>query len=240
MRWLVVGARDDARRMADIAALIGAEEVAYTDETLLPVDDTRAIALVGSDHDLARLAVAASSPIALVPGRTSDMARMFALRGVDHLITGAPYPADLGVVELAGAEHPFVAHAVLSTRGRLPGLLARRRNVTIVDDRDRLSSVDGSAVVVANAQHVRGNTIAPRSALMDGVADLQVLGHRGRVSRRLLKRGLHLQGGATWRRRIAAARIDVPPSWKVTTDGVVVGRGPCTIRIEPARFTLWI
>jgi hypothetical protein len=214
------------------------------DDAALP-GDVDGVVLVGTDHDLAHLAARTSLPICLVPGGRSDVLRMFGLDGTDlgHRIShGNPYPADLGYASNGTRTIPFVAHLVASKTGRLPGITHRLRRVTI-DREGRISHHQATGVAVINTQHVGGEAIAPRSALMDGAADLQVFGGslRQRVTQRRRRRhGLHLSRSGVERRRITEMSLEPPRSWSVAVDGVAITGRRWEVRIEPGCWSLWV
>lgn len=152
------------------AAALAAEHDLSVDRS-----DADTVVFVGDDAALALwLDSAPDVPTLYVPGTASDLARMFgftqrSLR--DRLENGAPYPVDL---IRARSEHgvvPVISHLVGSRTGKLPTPWRRRRAIHIARG-GRESAIETTGLVVANTQHCWGHTLAPRAALMDGVADV--------------------------------------------------------------------
>ena len=203
------------------------------------------VVVAGPDHLLASVArrlhaAGRRGPVLFAGGEESDLLRMFAVASMSLGIRardGGPYPCDLGTCHVGGREIPFVSHVVARSRTGL-----RAHDVT-VSRGSRTATVRGWQVVVANAQHLAGATIAPKSAVMDGLLDVQVLGGplRGRAAlRRALRRGLHLTSREVWRRQAGEASLEVPPGWRVAADGRPVGAGSFTIKTTRGAFDLWI
>jgi hypothetical protein len=233
VNWVCVAAAPHRRDTLRLARRFGLErpgELAAA-ETERTADG---IVVIGDDGDLARVALARLGredrlPLALLPTGRSDLLRMFAIDR-SPVGDGAAYRADLGLCTFGGVTVPFVSHVV--SRGHRSGV------VTIASGRSW--QVEGWRCVVANAQHLAGDTVAPRSALMDGELDVQVHGGRRRGTRRLIGRGLHLSQPTVWRRSLATASITPPANWMLIADGRPVGSGPCSVRAETAAFDIWI
>jgi diacylglycerol kinase family enzyme len=99
------------------------------------------------------------------------------------------------------------------------------------------------ALAVSNLQHWGHWTLSPRSAPNDG--RLEVQGFNGSPGslfrlRRLLPAGLHQSSAAVWRTGGRGATVTTPPRWRLSADGVAVGRGAFTVELEPQRATLLI
>lgn len=248
MRWVVVGGserHDDRARSlaADLGLPFGHVE------SLGPGEE--GAVFVGTDHDLARYALSGPRrPIALVPASQSDLARMFGLASSvptteeisQRLCRGGPYRCDLGVAGDGMMRHPFVAHVIASRRGSLPSWWSRRATVEMVRDGAPMD-FDAAAIVVANAQHLNGRTVAPRAAVMDGRAEVQVIGGGARErakALRAMERGLHLGASAIHRRPFRTLQLRTPARWVLATDGVVVGSGVWDLTIVPGAFSLWV
>lgn len=104
-------------------------------------------------------------------------------------------------------------------------------------------SVVARAVVVANTQHWRRWTVAPRAAINDSRLEVQAFGGSPLALwglRRALSLGLHGRHAAVTRVGVGDATIAVPASWTVRCDGVRVGRGGFRVHLEPGAATLLI
>lgn len=254
MKWSVVVAGSspadldiilsEAQATSDVPSA-SAEDVA----DLCQRPTTVGILVVGSDADLARVASAMHGsgrdfPLALIPNTRSDVLAMFGLDrkgAIGRIQSGSPYRADLGRVRIGDAVRPFVAHVAASDR-RSRRLLLRSDPVVITTAR-RSYQLAGWWIVVANAQHHAGRTIAPKTALSDGELDIQVFGGSARSRlrlRRLTKRGLHLRDRALWRRSVASCSADIPAGWAVSVDGVATGFGPFEVSTGTQAFDLWV
>jgi len=251
MRWAIHAAGDPP---GDVTEATGAHGVLRLDDLGrlaggAPPGGTlpEAIAVCGSDHDLAVAALTLGPdgpPLAYIPTGESDLLRMFALDRsamLHRLHTGEPYEVDLGVIELRGVTHPFVG----SVKAQ-PNAFRRRfgasATVRIVTDR-RTHTVEAWSLFVANAQHAGGETIAPRAALMDQAMDVIAIGGPPRARsmlRRQLRRGLHLRSQHVFRRSAARFTVDVPAGWTVAVDGIRVGYGGFETHLIGAAFHLWI
>lgn len=239
MRWSVLDNGVDAGRIA------AAHEIPLVPTSGADVGD--GVILVGDDRALSDLAAAVPPdlPILFVPKPGSDLARMFRFdqTGVRaRMAHGASYRADLGIAGGAKREVPFVAHAVLSRTGRLRPWWARRRPVEI-ERKGRADLRAVTTVVLANAQHLDGSTVAPRAALMDGRGEMQCLegSPLGRAAAlRRMDRGLHLGLESVHRRSFEVVGLGAPPSWHLVADGQDAGPGPWYVRIEAGAYTLWV
>lgn len=238
MRWSVSAGRGHEAEGAELAERLGLEVDATGDD---------GIVLVGSDAELAALArrVGTSVPILHAPPEPTDFARMFAssFDGIGtRLATGQRYPADLGIARSGDVEIPFVAHGVASRTGRVPRAVARRSRIELTA-RGEQTVHRASGVLIANAQHLGGWTVAPRAAVMDGRAEYQVLDgallHRIRVQRAMV-RGLHLGAGGIRRRPFTEVRLGMPASWTLALDGVPAGPGDWTVSILPGAWIAWV
>jgi diacylglycerol kinase family enzyme len=206
------------------------------------------LVVAGTDADLAIAAHVVyqrgtRTPLALIPSNRSDLLRMFGLDRdaiLSRLQAGDRYPTDLGECEIGSTSIPFVAH-VSAHRSGLRAL-STDREVTIAIG-ERSHSLRSGLVVVANAQHFRGRTIAPRGAVMDGRLDFQSIGgsalRRARSMRRA-RTGHHLKDRNVWRRSAAGGEISLGAGWSVNTDSRRAGSGPFSVRVVPGAFDLWI
>lgn len=205
------------------------------------------LVIVGGDALLADVARASGPDLPLLyhPDARSDLARMFRFDQVaieSRMDSGVPYRCDLGLVASPDRVVPFVAHAVVSRSGRLAPWWARRRRLRI--DRDgRMEERSVSTAVMANAQHLDANVIAPRAALMDGRGEVQFFEGSpfGRAAaQRLMERGLHLRHPAIHRRPFTELALGAPASWRLAADGRGTGPGPWRVRIEADAYSLWV
>lgn len=124
------------------------------------------------------------------------------------------FPCDLGVAEVDGERHWFVAHAI-----------ARR------------SWWQGRAVAAMNAQWLGSWDLGPRSHPNDGLLDItdgsMPMGDRLKARRRL-PTGTHLPHPALTVTRTARADLVLEPSLDVWLDGERIGRcGHLVLSIEP-------
>ncbi len=124
------------------------------------------------------------------------------------------FPCDLGVAQLDGERHWFVAHAV-----------ARRRWWR------------GRVVAAMNAQWLGSWDLGPRSHPNDGLLDItdgtMPLGDRLQARRRL-PTGTHLPHPALEVTRTASAELQLDPPLDLWLDGEKVGRGRhLALSIEP-------
>lgn len=238
MSWSVVGIGEPA---AAAAAALGLPH----DAAGSTVEDR--VVFVGTDGDLAQFALRVGPDVAILhapPGR-SDLGRMFGFTDQtvpERMEIGSRYRADLLVVRSGARAVPCVAHAVAARRGRIPSWMARRRAVSITL-RGRTSEHRAAAVVVANAQHIGRRTVAPRAALMDGRAEVQVLGGslRARMEAwRAMERGLHLATAGVHRRTFDRLELLLPPAWKLGVDGRPVEGTRWTVDVVPGAYTLWV
>jgi hypothetical protein len=248
MNWTVVARDPRSPHAIRIAGSIeGARPVPLSAQSLSVASE--GVVVAGSDADLAAAAFLAieagrDTPLALAPNGKSDLLRMFAVDpadAIDRLDTGERYRCDLGLCTVGGVLTPFLAHVVAGP-GRLGRTVGPSAPIS-VSTPDRVHDTTGWAVIVANAQHLGADVVAPRAALMDGVLDLQVVGgspmRRHRI-RRLRTRGFHIRQREVWRRSASAADIAIPSRWRVKIDGVIGGAGPFSVRVAPSAFDLWL
>lgn len=227
-------------RWAAPAAALAAEHGLSLDRA-----DADVVVLVGDDATLAVwLESAPDVPTLYVPRAASDLARMFGFTQLslrDRLANGGPYQVD--VIRAVG-EHgvvPVIGHLIASGNGKLPHPWGRRRPIEFTRD-GRETAVDATGLVVANAQHCWGHTLAPRAALMDGVADLQAF--VGPVAarfgaRRALGPGLHLRHAGMWRRTFSELVLDLPKGWTTRADRRVVPGGRWELTVMPGYAHIW-
>jgi hypothetical protein len=205
------------------------------------------IVFSGDDAALAAFALGAGPEVAILyaPTGPSDLARMFAFGDRDigsRLRSGERYPTDLILATADGITTPVIAHAIASRRGGLPRWFQRPGEISLLVG-DRPKRLRASGLVIANAQHVGRRTVAPRAALMDGRAEVQVLG--GTVRERLradraMSRGLHVRMPGVDRRPFSRLVVEVPSRWVFTLDGVPVAGGRWEFVVHPAAITLWV
>lgn len=215
----------------------------------LPVIDepeaARRLIHTGSDHSLALLADRVGPDVAILhaPSAPTDLTRMFGPTDVaDRLAHGSAYPIELVEARSEHGRHIAAAHATASASGNLPGPWAGRRSLTIRRD-GREDVLRAAGIVVANAQHVEGRTLAPKAALMDGRVDLQVFGG-GRLERlrlgRAMRRGLHLASRSVHRRSVRTIGFELPEPWQMACDGSVVPGSVWEVQVIPGAATLWV
>jgi diacylglycerol kinase family enzyme len=248
MRWHALSSSGGGESALDRYAEVAQRSQLGREAPLHIASDATGIAVIGTDSDLAHTALQLMEtdrrlPIALIPTGESDLLRMFGLnrdRMLARLETGAPYATDLGMCHISASHHPFVG-SVCARPTRWRRLVSTA--AVSVDLRGRTHDLDAWEVVVANAQHVDGQTIAPRAAVMDGTLDVQVFGGpptRRPAVRRFRRTGLHLRSGHVWRRSAPTFAISVPASWRIAADLVAVGTGSFSVEIAPGAFDLWI
>ena len=182
----------------------------------LPADG----AIVRSDAEAravvteARLAGIPIPTLGLLGG---DLCRTLGGRGDERRLRSddaMTFPCDLGVAELDGARHWFVAHAV-----------ARR------------SWWRGRTVAAMNAQWLEAWDLGPRSHPNDGLLDITdgtlPVGDRLKARRRL-PTGTHLPHPALTVSRTATADLDLDPSLDIWLDGEKITRcRRLVLSIEP-------
>ena len=146
-----------------------------------------------------------------------DLCRTLGGRGDESRLRSTDavtFPVDLGVVEIDGAEHVFVAH-----------LIARR------------SWWWGRTVAVMNAQWLGRWDVGPRSHPNDGLLDVtdgtMPFGDR-LPARRRLTTGTHVPHPALATSRVAAGTLHFDRPLDIRLDGELIGRAAdLAFRCEP-------
>lgn len=207
--------------------------------------------VVGSTAELAQAVAALPPGTPIAFAGSVELSRLLAVdpspqAAVERLAAGRRYPVDLGWVTVSGRRRPFLGSVVTGSAGggQLAFPWAGRAGVVdvqILEGRHRAGEV--RALTVSNLQHWGRWTLSPRSAPNDGRLEVQgFTGSRRHLLRlrRLLPGGLHQPSGSVWRIGGRGATIATPPRWRLSADGVAVGRGAFTVELEPQRATLLI
>ncbi len=213
---------------------------------------------------LMRAELAEAPTLAILPaGSGSDFIRTFALPrriedAVDHLLTDADYPCDVGHLSGDFGERYFlnvadigVAAASVGITERLPRWLGTVRygigfwltlarfptaNVRLTAGK---RTYEGPAinVVVANGQYFGGGmNVAPNATVMDGMFDLQVFEGPRRLAFSIMPRvvrGTHLRHKAVRHFVADSFHLECDGKWPVEADGEVLGKGSVTGTIVP-------
>lgn len=204
--------------------------------------------VLGSTSELAAIAgVCPETAIAF--GGRGELFRLFALDPSAHSArrrfeTGTAYPADLGVLRLAGASRPFlvgVGAGSLATPGwRMPWAHLR---ADVEVEGPKVIRTASRGLVVMNGQHWGRWNLAPRGAINDARLEVQVF--HGSMSglfrlRPALRRGLHERSRLVRRSSAVEFGVRVPSGWVVTCDGVRAGRGSFSVTLAPTAVTLLV
>ena len=252
MKWAVLIAGTAPKDLAGICEVARAgdsvEWAAPGVVDSLLESDPDGLVVVGTDADLALAAQAVREtgrriPIALVPSQSSDLLRMFGLKRaavLSSLQTGTRYATDLGECDLGSTTVPFVSHIAARCRGL--SALGRGRPA-VVSIGERSHRMQSALVLVSNAQHFEGRTIAPRAAVMDGRFDFQSISGSFLSRARSLRRadsGHHLADRNVWRRSAPTGEVSLASAWSVSADSRRVGAGGFAVRAVPEAFDLWI
>ncbi|MBI5156419.1 MAG: hypothetical protein HZA58_00245 [Acidimicrobiia bacterium] len=188
----------------------------------------RAIAFAGR-HELTAL-------FALDPGPTAARHRL------EH---GTVHPADLGWLHLGGTTVPFLGHVVAGAgTGLRCGFpwAGRPGPVGVIAGR-AFEVAAARTVIVSNVQRLGGFTVAPRAAIDDGRVDISVLAGSAIDLLRLrpaLRHGLHERSPLVRRATASECQGVVPDRWRVSADGVTVGRGSFGVTLHPGAVTLLV
>jgi len=188
----------------------------------------RAIAFAGR-HELSALC-------ALDPNPTAARRR---------LEDGTAYPADLGRLHLGSTTVPFLGHVLAGAGARFRlgfPWAGRPGDIRIVAGRT-LEIAAARTVLVSNTQRLGISAVAPRAAVNDGRLDVTVLSGRAVDLLRLrssLRHGLHERSPLVRRTTITQCEAIVPERWRVSADGVVMGRGSFGVTIHPGAVTLLV
>jgi len=209
--------------------------------------------------------------IGVLPGGTGcDLLRTFAIPkdlagAAHHLLGDSQYEVDAGILDGAWGRRYFLnvaqagvgAAAVQTAEGmsrrwgiaryplaflaRLPGFPAGSLNIQL---ESRNHQGPAMAAIFANGQFFAGGwNVAPRSTLMDGRLDLQIINCAKREAVRLVPkiiRGLHLTDRAVRRYATGGFRLETDPMWPVEADGELVGNTPVSVSVEPGALSLKI
>lgn len=209
--------------------------------------------------------------LGLLPAGTGcDLLRTFGLPqqlegAATHLRGDQTYRIDLGRLEGAWGTRYFVnvaqagvgAAAVQTAQdlsrkwgkarypmaflGRLPRFLAGEARVDLGERQHRGRAL---AVIFANGQFFAGGwNVAPRSTMMDGNLDLQVINAAKWEAVRLVPkiiRGVHLTDKAVRRFSTSSFHLETEHSWPIEADGDLVGNTPVTVAVEAGALDLKI
>lgn len=207
------------------------------------------ILVIGTLAEVAALAATCAGRAIAFAGR-SELSALFALdpgtvaarRRLQH---GTPHPADIGWLHLGSRVWPFLGHVVAGAGGRLRAGFpwgGRAGEVRMVAGRT-LEVAGARSVVVSNTQRLGTSVVAPRAAIDDGRLDVMVLSGPPIDLMRLrpaLRHGLHERSPLVRRATASFCQGQVPDTWRVRADGVVVGCGSFTATVEPGRVTLLV
>lgn len=164
----------------------------------------------------------AGAPIPLMGLRGGDLARTVGappdgarLRGDDAMAL----PMDLGVVDIDGDRHHFVAHLVI-----------------------RRSWLRGRVIAVMNAQWIGRWDVAPKSHPNDGILDVfdsdLSLDDRLKARSRLLT-GTHVPHPGIRQRRTEAIEFDLESPMPIWLDGERIGRArTVAVHVEPDAWSV--
>jgi hypothetical protein len=204
--------------------------------------------IIGSLADVAALAAACPGPAIAFAGR-HELSALFAIdptptaarRRLEH---GTPHPADLGRLYLGTTTVPFLGHVLAGAGARLRvgfPWAGRPGEIRIVAERTLATAA--RTVLVSNIQRLDISAVTPRAAINDGRLDVTVLSGPAVDLLRLrpaLRHGLHERSPLVRRTTITQCEAIVPERWRVSADGVVVGRGSFGVTIEPGAVTLLV
>jgi len=209
-----------------------------------PEDSAPDLVVTGDDHDLAT-AVAGSPPgvlVSFVAAPGSDVARAVGLRsGAPH--QGLALPMD--ALELGDGRLAVNAVVLGPPPDRLHAFDAAAAISLDLDGADgRGDAMQGTTVVVATGQWLRGVDLVPRGHPGDGRAEVQVYRLRRserRAMRRRLPTGAHLPHPRITTRTAVAIEVRTGRPLRLEVDGRSADR-VATLRavIAPARYRLLI
>ncbi|HSM02858.1 MAG TPA: hypothetical protein VK960_10540 [Acidimicrobiia bacterium] len=190
----------------------------------------------------------------VVVSRTSDLMRTFAADqtvagAVDRMVNHTPYLVDAGHIEGDFGQMVFVNSVAAGVLAGGPGWfpwwpwpLLPVRGVAVASG-DSATEAVASGALVLNGQFWGDRVVAPRSTTVDGMLDIQMYnGHRIALSRlrRTMRTGMHVRSHHVRRRSLAGAFIDAPAAWRVSVDGIRIGKGAFRVTCLPGAVRLAI